>query len=128
LGATQFDMRSITSKRTRERGEEEPNHKERINAMNTRDLFPMVRFLRTYSPLRSPLRMGLFQPFTSLNRLQRPIECSSLLGDTKFRKDLHTKKLSHLLQFTTCENGGESENQNPKQEHKTLQLSNEHKH
>jgi hypothetical protein len=39
------------------------------------DLFPEVRFQRTYSPLKRPQRLGLFQPFHSLNRSLRPVEC-----------------------------------------------------
>jgi hypothetical protein len=69
--------------------------------------------------------MGPFQLFPSLKQSQRPIEFSSLLGDTKSCKDLHTKKQSLLLNYTTCENGSESESEieNPKKEHKRLQHS-----
>jgi hypothetical protein len=49
--------------------------------------------------------MGLFQPFPFLKRSWRLVEFYSLLGDTKSRKDLHTKKHSLLLSFTTSENG-----------------------
>jgi hypothetical protein len=45
---------------------------------DTCDLFLEVRFEGTYSTLRSPLRMGLFQPFPSLKRSQSPVEFSSL--------------------------------------------------
>jgi hypothetical protein len=43
------------------------------------------------SPWRSPLRIGIFQPFPSLKQSQRPTEFSFTSWDTKFRKDLHTK-------------------------------------
>jgi hypothetical protein len=44
----------------RERGEEESNRKVMINTNEHNDLFPEVRFQRTYSPLRRPHRSGLF--------------------------------------------------------------------
>jgi hypothetical protein len=61
-------MRSVTSKRTIERGHEEPNRKVKIKAMNTSDLFFEVRFQRTYSLFMSQLRTDLVQPFCSLNQ------------------------------------------------------------
>jgi hypothetical protein len=54
--------------------------------------------------------MGLFQAFPSLNRSCRPVEFSYLLGDTVPQGPPHQKKCL-LLFFTTCENGGESENE-----------------
>jgi hypothetical protein len=57
----------MQAREQRERGEEEPNHKVKIIAMNTSDLFPEVRFRRTYSLLRSPHRRGLFNPFPLSN-------------------------------------------------------------
>jgi hypothetical protein len=62
---TQIDMKSITSKRIRERGEEEPNRKVNINAMNMTICFLRFCFEERTSPLRSPLRTGVFQPFLS---------------------------------------------------------------
>jgi hypothetical protein len=50
----------------------------RIKHKDTSNLFLEVRFLGTYSLLRSPLRTGLFKPFPSLKQSQRPIEFSSL--------------------------------------------------
>jgi hypothetical protein len=85
--------------------------------------FPRFRFEERTSLLWCPLMLGLFQPFPSLKRSHRTVEFSSLLGDTKSRKDLSTKKQSLLLRFTTCDNGGESKNENSNQEHKSLQLS-----
>jgi hypothetical protein len=46
-----------------------------------------------------------------------------LSRDSNSRKDLHKKKQSLLLHFTTCDNGGESKNKNQNQEHKGLQHS-----
>jgi hypothetical protein len=50
----------------RERGEEESNRRIMINTNEHNDLFPEVRFRRTYSLLRRPRRLGLFQPFPYL--------------------------------------------------------------
>jgi hypothetical protein len=62
LGATEKDKQE----NFRERGEEESNHKVMVNINEHDNLFPEVRFRRTYSPLRMPCRSGLFQPFPSL--------------------------------------------------------------
>jgi hypothetical protein len=60
----------------REREErEETNRVMKINTNEHGDLFLNVRFQRTYSPLWRPQRAGLFQPFLSLNRSLRPVEC-----------------------------------------------------
>jgi hypothetical protein len=45
---------------------------------DTRICFTEVRFLQTYSPLRRPQRLGLFQPFPSLKRSLGPSELSLL--------------------------------------------------
>lgn len=66
----------------------------------TNDLFSKVQFWRTYSPLRSPHRTGLSQPFTSLNWSQRPIEFSSLFRRTlKSCKDHHTFRCLLLARY-----------------------------
>jgi hypothetical protein len=68
------------SKRTLEREErEETNRMVKINTSGHDDLFPEVRFQRTYSLLRRPQMPGLFQPFPSLNRSLRPVECFFLI-------------------------------------------------
>jgi hypothetical protein len=68
------------SKGTLEREErEETNRVMKININEHSDLFPVVWFQRTYSPLRRPQRSGLFQPFLSLNRSLRPVECFFLI-------------------------------------------------
>jgi hypothetical protein len=67
--------------REREREERgETNRMVKINTSGHDDLFPEVRFQRTYSPLRRPQRPGLFQPFPSLNRSPRPVECFFLIS------------------------------------------------
>jgi hypothetical protein len=63
-----------------ERGEEESNRRIMINTNEHNDLFPKVRFRRTYSLLRRPWRPGLFQPFPSLKRSLRPVECFFLIS------------------------------------------------
>jgi hypothetical protein len=50
FGNNLVDIESSTSKRTRERGEEETNHKRGSNTKNAGDLFPEVQFRRVYSP------------------------------------------------------------------------------
>jgi hypothetical protein len=70
---------SNTSKRTLERGEGRNKSRDGDQHKRTRDLFPMVRFQRTYFALRRPQRPGLFQPFPSLNRSLRPVECFFLI-------------------------------------------------
>jgi hypothetical protein len=69
-------LKTISSKRTNERGE-----KKQIEKSNQRKhtviCFPRFHFEECTSPLRSPLRTGLFQPFPSLKRSQWPIELSS---------------------------------------------------
>jgi hypothetical protein len=60
-----------------ERGE--TNQTMKINTNGHDDLFPEVRFQGTYSPLRRPQRPDLFQPFPSLNRSPRPVECFFLI-------------------------------------------------
>jgi hypothetical protein len=45
---------------------------------DTRICFTEVRFLQTYSPLRRPQRLGLFQPLPSLKRSLGPSELSLL--------------------------------------------------
>jgi hypothetical protein len=47
----------------------------KINTSGHGDLSPEVWFQRAYSPLRRPQRSGLFQPFPSLNRSLRLVEC-----------------------------------------------------
>jgi hypothetical protein len=64
LGA---NPKRLKAREIRERGDEESNRKIMINTNEHNDLFPDVRFRRTYSPLRRPRRSGLFQPFLSLN-------------------------------------------------------------
>jgi hypothetical protein len=50
-----IQLKSIASKRTRERGEEEPNHKDCDQRKDTSDLFLEVQFFEEFtSPLRSP--------------------------------------------------------------------------
>ena len=58
---------------------EETNRMVKINTSGHGDLFLEVRFQRTYSPLRRPQRLGLFQPFPSLIRSLRPVECFFLI-------------------------------------------------
>ena len=58
---------------------EETNRVIKINTSEHGDLFLEVRFQGTYSPLRRPQRPGLFQPFPSLNRSLRPVECFFLI-------------------------------------------------
>jgi hypothetical protein len=71
--------------------EEETNHNRGSNTKNTSDLFPEVQFRRTYSPLRGPLRTGLFESFPYLKRSLRSIECSyQSRGTLSPRKDNHT--------------------------------------
>jgi hypothetical protein len=66
----------VVSKRTLEREKrKETNRVIKININGHDDLFPEVRFQRTYSPLRRPQRSGIFQPFPSLNQSLRPLEC-----------------------------------------------------
>jgi hypothetical protein len=69
-------MSKITLERE-ERGE--TDQKVKINTSGHDDLFLEVRFQRTYSPLRRPHRSGQFQPFPSLNRSLRPVECFFLI-------------------------------------------------
>ena len=74
----------VVSKRTLEREEREETNRVKTNTSENSDLFPKVRFQRTYSPLRRLQRPGLFQPFPSLNRSLRPVECFFLITqDTK---------------------------------------------
>jgi hypothetical protein len=71
---------NVVSKRTLEREErEETNQMVKINTSGHNDLFPKVRFQRTYSLLRSAQRLGLFQPFPSLNRSPRSVKCFFLI-------------------------------------------------
>jgi hypothetical protein len=58
------------------------------------------------SPLRSPLRTGLFQPFPSLKRSLR--SSLSILPKIKNENDLHTNKES-LASFYKNENESEVE-------------------
>jgi hypothetical protein len=73
------------SKRNLEREErEETNRVMKINTNEHGDLFPVVQFQGTYSLLRRPQRLGLFQPFPSLIQSLRPVECFFLItGVTK---------------------------------------------
>jgi hypothetical protein len=61
------------SKRTLEREERgETNRVIKINTNEHGDLFPEVQFQGTYSPLRRPLRLDLFNPFRlSIGHLDR---------------------------------------------------------
>jgi hypothetical protein len=58
----------------------ESNCRIMINTNEHNDLFPEVRFRRTYSPLKRPQRPGLSQPFPSLKRSLRPVECLFLIS------------------------------------------------
>jgi hypothetical protein len=65
----------------REREErEETNRMVMINTNEHDDLFPEDWSQWTYSPLRRPQRLSLFQPFLSLNRSLRPVECFFLIS------------------------------------------------
>jgi hypothetical protein len=116
-------IKSITSKRTRERREEESNRKAKINAMNMTICFMRFWFEECASSLRSPLRTSLFQPFPSLKRSQRPIKLFTSQGH-KSHKDLQTKNgvSSHTLQQR--EWGRESENESSNKDHKNSKHSN----
>jgi hypothetical protein len=70
----------FVAREPRERGEEESNQKVIINTNEHNDLFPKVWFQKTYSPLWRPRRPGLFQPFHSLKRSLRSVECFSLIS------------------------------------------------
>jgi hypothetical protein len=82
-------LKMITSKITRERWEEERNRKEMNDAKNTTIWFSRFRFEEHTSPLRSPLRMGLFNPFAISKGHGGRLSFPSLHRDTKSRKDLH---------------------------------------
>jgi hypothetical protein len=60
--------------RVRKRGRKQINQRNRAD--DTVICFTEVRFLQTYSPLRWSQRPGLFQPFLSLHRSQRPASFS----------------------------------------------------
>lgn len=64
---------------------------------DTCDLFLEVRFEGTYSTLRSPLRMGLFQPFAALKQSLKLVECSSQLKGHKVSARTSTQNWSLLL-------------------------------
>jgi hypothetical protein len=71
-----------------------------INTNEHDDLFPKVWFRRTYSSLRRPRRLGLFQLFASLKRAPRPVELASLSQGHQVPQGLHTKNWSLLPHFT----------------------------
>jgi hypothetical protein len=73
------DSKQCEQENFRERREGETNQEMKINTNGQCDLFFEVRFRRTYCPLRRPQRSGLFQPFPSLNRSLRPVECFFLI-------------------------------------------------
>jgi hypothetical protein len=125
----EFDLRI---KRTRDRGEEETNHNRWSNTKSMDNLFPEVQFRRTYSPLRSPLRTSLFQPFPPLKWSRRPVECSSQSqGTLSPHKDHHTLRCL-LLALQMWELGWQWERNTrtrtqelaTTQEHNALSLSN----
>jgi hypothetical protein len=60
-----IDIESNASKIKKREGERKKQITNKNQHKNMGDLFPEVRFQRTYSPLRSPLRMSVFQPFPS---------------------------------------------------------------
>jgi hypothetical protein len=73
-------LKTIWARELLEREERgETNRVMKINTNEHGDLFPKVRFQGTYSLLRRPQRSGLFQPFLSLNRSLRPVECFFLI-------------------------------------------------
>jgi hypothetical protein len=63
-----------------ERGEEEPNHRIMPTQMNTTIWFPRFGSEKLTPPLRRPQRPSLFQPFPSIKRSLRPIECFFLIS------------------------------------------------
>jgi hypothetical protein len=77
LGA---NSKRLLARELRERVEEESNRKVMIITNEHNDLFPEVRFQRTYSWLRRSHRPGLFQPFPSLKQSLRPVDCFSLIS------------------------------------------------
>jgi hypothetical protein len=99
---------------------------------NMSDLFPKVWFRRTYSPLRRPLRMDIFEPFLSLKQSLRLVECSSQSQSTLSPCKDHNTIWCLLIALQSWEWGREWEwNSRTRaqelpttQEHKTLNLSN----
>jgi hypothetical protein len=74
---------SVRNKNESERGCK--TNRKRIKSVTRRFVFSEVRFLQTYSPLRWSQRLGLFQPFPSLNRSLGPSELFfSINRNTKF--------------------------------------------
>jgi hypothetical protein len=91
------------SKRTLEREERgETNRMVKINTSGHVDLFPGVRFQRTYTPLRRPQRSGLFQPFPlSIGHLDWSSAFSQSHESLRPHKDHYTVRCLLLaLQFT----------------------------
>jgi hypothetical protein len=92
-------MESITSKRTRERGVEEPNHKVRSSAKNMMICFLRFGFEESTSLLRSPLRMGLFNPSPLSNGHRADRVLFSFQRVTKAHKDHHTLRCFLLAHY-----------------------------
>jgi hypothetical protein len=91
------------SKGTLER--EERGETNRVMGINTNehdDLFTVVRFQRTYSPLRRPQRPGLFQPFPlSIGHLDYSSASPQSHGSLRPRKDHHTTRCLLLVLQST---------------------------
>jgi hypothetical protein len=96
-----------------------------INTNEHGDLFPMVWFGRTYSPLRRSGRPDLFQPFPSLKRPPRPVELASLSRGHRVPQGPPHKELKSLVSLYNQENKSErEENNQSSNDHKTMQHSN----
>jgi hypothetical protein len=96
----------IASKRTRERGEEKPNHKDCDQCKDIGDLFPEVQLQRVYVPIKesskdkSPSTLSL-----SHTQSRRSYEFSPLSQGHQVPQGPPHKERSLLPRFTIKENG-----------------------
>jgi hypothetical protein len=103
---------------------EEANHKVLINTNERGDLFPEVPPRRIYVPIEEATKAGSLSTLPSLKRSRRPVEFAPLITRTLSPARSSTRSIRSLLpRFTTMRIGGESESENPNQEHKRMQHS-----
>jgi hypothetical protein len=113
----------LQARELRERGEGEVNRKVRMNTNEHDDLFPEVWFRITYSPLRSPRRTGLLQPFSSLKWSWRSIELSSQSRGYQVLQGPPHKESELLFHVYNKESGRKNEKQSKINDQKAMQHS-----
>jgi hypothetical protein len=103
---------------------EEANRKVMINTNEHGDLFPEVPPQRMYVPVEDVTKTGSLSTLPSLKRSRRPVELLHLITRTLSPSRAYTQSFRSLLpRFTTMRIEGESESENPNQEHKRMQHS-----